>query len=209
VLKHLSETMNLDNGKEWFGRVKEVHYDKLKTSPVDIDHSINEGLLSKKEISKRLLYLKNYSAPFIIKCMPFQLTNTIEEINLSFEERQHIATKVLNNFSLIYLENRDKISQFCFDVISKNQDYVRRNFTSYNSSIRETPPNNSITATKDHFDSFMDRQNFVKDFRKRNWKDEPIIYYEDYIEDNDIKIINNPEYKNIFTNYKEIEKWMR
>ena len=129
VERYIGETFNLEVGKEWFGRVKKVHYDKLKTSPVNIDHSVNQNLLSKKEISKRLLYLKNYNNPFIIKCMPFQLTNTLEEIRFADKERQEIAKKIMNNFNLIYLETRDKVSQFCFDVISKNQDHVKRNFT--------------------------------------------------------------------------------
>ena len=33
------------------------------------------------------------------------------------------------------------------------------------------------------------------------------IIYEDYIKANGIEIINNPDYKNIFTNYEEIEAW--
>ena len=109
----------------------------------------------------------NYQTPFIIKCMPFQLTNTMERVNMSRREKLDVAKKILSHFNLIYMVNEDKVSQFCFDVISKNQDHVKRNYTSYNTTIRETPPDNSMTATKEHFDSFMWRQEFVKDFRKK------------------------------------------
>ena len=123
-IEHIARHFGFENGKEWFGRVKKVHFDGMKTSPVDIDHSVNEDLLTNKEMTLRLLYLKNYSNPFIIKCMPFQITKTIERDNMSYEESQDIAAKYMKNFSLIYMETRDKVSQFCFDVISKNQDYV-------------------------------------------------------------------------------------
>ena len=182
LLDHIARYFDLENGKEWFGRVKKVHYEGLRTSPVDIDHSVNENLLTNKEMSLRLLYLKNYPDSFIIKCMPFQITKTIERDNMSYEESQEIAAKYMRNFSLIYMENRNKVSQFCFDVISKNQDYVRRNFTSYNTLVREVPKAKSLTATEEHFVSFMERQNYVKDFRERNYKGEPLIYWEDFKE---------------------------
>ena len=67
LLDHIARYFDLENGKEWFGRVKKVHYEGLRTSPVDIDHSVNEGLLTNKEMSLRLLYLKNYPTSFIIK----------------------------------------------------------------------------------------------------------------------------------------------
>jgi xylose isomerase len=162
LLDHIARYFDLENGKEWFGRVKKVYYEGLRTSPVDIDHSVNEGLLTNKEMSLRLLYLKNYPTPFIIKCMPFQITKTIERDSMPYEESQEIAAKYMKNFSLIYMETRDKIPQFCFDVISKNQDYVRRNLTSYDPMIREIPKPQSLTATKEHFISFMERQNYVK-----------------------------------------------
>ena len=159
VLEHIARHFGFENGKEWFGRVKKVHFDGMKTSPVDIDHSVNEDLLTNKEMTLRLLYLKNYSNPFIIKCMPFQITKTVERDNISYEESQDIAAKYMKNFSLIYMETRDKLSQFCFDVISKNQDYVKRNLTSYDPKVREIPKPQSLTATKEHFISFMERQN--------------------------------------------------
>ena len=46
LLDHIARYFDLENGKEWFGRVKKVHYEGLRTSPVDIDHSVNEGLLT-------------------------------------------------------------------------------------------------------------------------------------------------------------------
>ena len=228
VLEHIARHFGFENGKEWFGRVKKVHFDVMKTSPVDIDHSVNEDLLTNKEMTLRLLYLKNYSNPFIIKCMPFQITKTVERDNISYEESQDIAAKYMKNFSLIYMETRDKLSQFCFDVISKNQDYVKRNLTSYDPKVREIPKPQSLTATKEHFISFMERQNYVKDFRERNYKGEPLIYWEDFKNDPDKemdkigtyyrlmgfndkykKIIPHEDYEKIFKNFREIEKWFK
>ena len=228
VLEHIARHFGFENGKEWFGRVKKVHFDGMKTSPVDIDHSVNEDLLTNKEMTLRLLYLKNYSNPFIIKCMPFQITKTVERDNISYEESQDIAAKYMKNFSLIYMETRDKLSQFCFDVISKNQDYVKRNLTSYDPKVREIPKPQSLTATKEHFISFMELQNYVKDFRERNYKGEPLIYWEDFKNDPDKemdkigtyyrlmgfndkykKIIPHEDYEKIFKNFREIEKWFK
>ena len=56
VLEHIARHFGFENGKEWFGRVKKVHFDGMKTSPVDIDHSVNEDLLTNKEMTLRLLY---------------------------------------------------------------------------------------------------------------------------------------------------------
>ena len=61
VQKYLSKTFNLEFGSEWFGRVKQVHYEGMKTSPVNIDHSVNEDLLNTEEITKRQIYLMNYN----------------------------------------------------------------------------------------------------------------------------------------------------
>lgn len=228
---YISKLFNLEFGSEWFGRVKRVHYSGMKTSPVDIDHSVNEDLLTNREMTNRLVYLMNYPNPFIIKCMPFQLTNTIERVNMSRREKLDVAKKILSHFNLIYMVNEDKVSQFCFDVISKNQDHVKRNYTSYNPDIRETPPDNSMTATKEHFDSFMWRQDFVEDFQKENWKGEPVIEYEKFVRNHNSEtikiqdwyniegtygranlfmrrpIIPHPDYSKIFTNYGEIKTW--
>ena len=229
VQRYIHKTFDIEFGSEWFGRVKEIHYDKLKSSPVDIDHSLNENLLTNDEITKRLVYLKNYSPSFIIKCMPFQLSNTIERNNISWDGSQEISSKIMRNFSLIYLRNRDILSQFCFDVMSKKQDYIRRNFTSYNPDIRQIPLENSITATKEHFEHFMWRQKYVEVFKSRNHKGEPTIFWEDFVVDPDKEmykieehygirgmyyeknkkdIIPHPDYSKIFTNYDEIKRWI-
>ena len=84
VQRYISKVFDLEFGSEWFGRVKQVHYDGMKTSPVDIDHSVNEDLLTNAEITNRLVHLMNYNKPSIIKCMPFQLCNTLERKNLLF-----------------------------------------------------------------------------------------------------------------------------
>ena len=55
ILKHLGETMGLDNGKEWFGRMKKVHYDGFKTSPITVDYTIEEKLLTNNERQKRAI----------------------------------------------------------------------------------------------------------------------------------------------------------
>ena len=95
--------MNIDNGKEWFGRMKKVHYDGLKTSPLTIDYTIHENLITNKERSKRLLHLKN-NQNYIIKCMPLQLSYTVEDKDLSYEGKLDIAYKyylTLNFFGYI------------------------------------------------------------------------------------------------------------
>ena len=223
----ISKTFGLEFGSEWFGRVKHVEYKKLKTTPVNIDHSVNEDLLTNNEISKRLVYLKNYKDSFIIKCMPFQLSNTLERKNFSNEEKMEVATKIMRNFDLIYMETKDKVSQFCFDVISKKQDYIKRNFTSYNPDIRQIPLENSITATRENYESFCERQDFVNKFKEKNWKGEPIIVWEDFIISPNVEMtkikdwykidekhstVNRPiiphaDYKTVFTNYDEILTW--
>lgn len=231
VQKYLSKTFNLEFGSEWFGRVKQVHYEGMKTSPVNIDHSVNEDLLNTEEITKRQIYLMNYNKSFIIKCMPFQLTNTQERVIMSLDEKMFVAKKMLSHYNLIYMVNKDKISQFCFDVISKNQDHVKRNFTSYNPQIREIPPDGSMTATKEHFDSFKSRQDFVEAFQNENWKGEPVIVWEDFVINHNTQtkkvqdwynlkgtygdisltfrrpIIPHADYEKVFTNYEEIKKW--
>ena len=212
ILKHLSETMNLDNGKEWFGRMKKIHYDGFKTSPLTIDYTIHENLITNKERSKRLIHLKN-NRNFIIKCMPLQLSYTVEDNNLSYEEKLDIAYKILSNFQLIWLHNKNKISQFCFRVVAeetsrKEYSGTNREFSDYNKKKRKIPEPNSFTATKENFDRFMKIETFTKDLEKMFPRKKDIIY-EDYIKANGIEIINNPDYKNIFTNYEEIEAWFQ
>ena len=227
VQRYISKVFDLEFGSEWFGRVKQVHYDGMKTSPVDIDHSVNEDLLTNAEITNRLVHLMNYNKPSIIKCMPFQLCNTLERKNLLYTDKMDIAQKILSHFKLIYMQTNDKVTQFCFDIISKNQDHVKRNFTSYKTEIRETPPDNSMTASRAEFDNFCERQNFVKDFQDRTWKGEPVIVWEDFVNDHNKEmrkiedwykletnyvqekrdIIPHPDYSKIFTNYGDIEQW--
>ena len=227
VQRYIHKIFNLEFGSEWFGRVKKVHYDGMKTSPVDIDHSVNEDILTNAEITNRLVHLKNYNTPFVIKCMPFQLSNTQERKNYSFNERMDIATKIMKNFDLVYMVNEDKVSQFCFDVISKKQDYIRRNFTSYNPDIRQIPLENSMTATREHYESFKQRQGFVEMFQHRNWKGEPVIIWEKFLDNHNREmrkiedwyqltgdynqekrvIMPHPDYKKIFSNYEEIQTW--
>ena len=159
--------------------------------------------------------------------MPFQLSNTQERKNYSFNERMDIATKIMKNFDLVYMVNEDKVSQFCFDVISKKQDYIRRNFTSYNPDIRQIPLENSMTATREHYESFKQRQGFVEMFQLRNWKGEPVIIWEKFLDNHNREmrkiedwyqltgdynqekrvIIPHPDYKKIFSNYEEIQTW--
>ncbi len=227
VQNYISKIFELEFGSEWFGRVKRVEYKGMKTTSVDIDHSVNEDLLTNEEMSKRLVYLKNYENPFIIKCMPFQLSNTIERKDLPDKEKMEIATKIMKNFDLIYMETKDKVSQFCFDVISKKQDYIKRNFTSYNPDIRQIPLENSMTATRENYESFCERQDFVDKFKEKNWKGEPIIVWENFIKSPNVEmtkikawynidghygrnhrpIIPHAVYRHVFTNYEEIEKW--
>jgi len=227
VQNYISKIFDLEFGSEWFGRVKHVGYKGMETSSVDIDHSVNEDLLTNEEISKRLVYLKNYETSFIIKCMPFQLSNTIERKDLPDKEKMEVATKIMKNFDLIYMETKDKVSQFCFDVISKNQDIGKRNFTHYNPDIRQIPLENSMTATRENYESFCERQDFVTRFQEKNWKGEPIIVWEDFINSPNIEmtkikdwykideknitvnrpIISHAAYKLVFSNYGEIEKW--
>ncbi|SVD04593.1 uncharacterized protein METZ01_LOCUS357447, partial [marine metagenome] len=153
--------------------------------------------------------------------------NTIERNNISWDGSQEISSKIMRNFSLIYLRNRDILSQFCFDVISKKQDYIKRNFTSYNPDIRQIPLENSITATRENYESFCERQDFVNKFKEKNWKGEPIIVWEDFIISPNVEMtkikdwykidekhstVNRPiiphaDYKTVFTNYDEILTW--
>ena len=210
ILKHLSETMNLENGKEWFGRMKKVHYDGLRTSPIDINYTVNENLLTNHEIEKRRMWL--YARDnFIIKCMPLQLTNTIENQGMLIEDRIRIIVDILSDYNIIWLVNKDKISQFCFRFIAqetsrKGYKGYNREFSEYNKEKRKTPSQNSFTATKEEFAKFMYIENTTNNLRNYFPNCEEIIY-EDFIKDKDI--IHNPDYTEIFTNYKEIETWFR
>jgi len=182
VLHHLSQERNLTEGKEWYGRMKRVHYDDLKTSPITIDYTVNEDLLTNHEIEKRRMWLSGRDN-FIIKCMPHQLSNTVENQDMSTEDKLKIAVDILSDYKLIWLVRKDKMSQFCFRFIAQS---------------------NSFTATKEEFDRYMKIERFTNSVRKYFPDCEEIIY-EDFIKNKDIA--PNPDYKKIMTNYDEIYKW--
>jgi hypothetical protein len=210
ILKHLSETMNLENGKEWFGRMKKVHYDELRTSPIDVNYTVNENLLTNDEIKKRRMWLYARNN-FIIKCMPLQLSNTVENKGMVIEKRMAIAIDILSDYNIIWLINKDKISQFCFRFIAQEtsrKGYKGNNkeYSEYNKEKRKTPPQNSFTATKEEFEKFMYIENTTNNLRNYFPNCEEIIY-EDFIKGKNI--IPNPDYTDIFTNYKEVETWFR
>ena len=52
----------------------------------------------------------------------------------------------------------------------------------------------------------MNIENFTKNLGKMFPRKKNIIY-EDYIKDNEIEIINNPDYSKIFTNYNQVCEW--
>ena len=209
VLYHLAKERNITSGKEWYGRMKKIHYnDMLQTTPVTIDYNVNENLLTNHEIEKRRLWLTTQDN-FIIKCMRMQLSNTVENIGISIEDRIEISIDILSDYNLIWLINKNKISQFCFRFIAqKTSDPtykgINREYSDYNIDKRKTPPPNSFTATKKEFDRFMRIEKFTNNLRNFFPDCEEIIY-EDFIKDKNI--IHNPDYTKIFKNYSEIEKW--
>ena len=145
--------------------------------------------------------------------MPLQLTNTVEDKHLPYNEKLNITYKMLKNFQLIWLKNRNKISQFCFKVIAEEtskEGYsgINKEFSEYNEKKRKIPKTNSFSAVKEDFDRFMFNEKFTNDLEKM-FRDVSIIYYEDYISHENIKIIPNPDYSKIFTNYEEIKKWFQ
>lgn len=212
ILKHLGETMGLDNGKEWFGRMKKVHYEGFKTSPITVDYTIEEKLLTNSERQKRLEYLQEKDS-FIIKCMPMQLTYTVEDANIGYIEKLEKSAEILSNFNLIWLHNRDKISQFCFRFIAqetsrKGYTGTNREFSEYNKGKRKVPSENSFTATEAEFYRFMHIEEFTKDL-ERMIPNKTDIIYEDYVKEHSLDIITNPDYSKVFTNYQEITEWFK
>jgi len=234
-MEYMCRTFGLAEGNEWFGRNKEVDLTKtleLKQKRLDIDFNVNEDLLHDKDIKNRLKHLENFPAPFCVKAMPPQFTNTIESVNLPIKKKIEIAQKILDNFDLIWFINEDKISHFCYEITTKlcsSKGYPRdREYSTYDPGKRVTPSPNSFTATKKAFENFMIREEFTNTvMEKYNC---PIITYDNFVEDRDecimeivewydIKpefkeenkreIIHNPDYTEIFTNYKEIETWFR
>ena len=233
VITAICQTFGLVNGNEWFGRNKKVDLTKpaeLSTAPVDIDWTVNEDLLNDREINLRLNHLQNFPAPYCIKAMPLQFSNTVTRVNLRREERLNFAYKFLSNFSLIWFQQYDKISHFCFEITAmacSQKDYPRnREYSTYDPEKRTVPPPNSFTATEKDFDRYIYRELFTNEVMSR-FANTPIIVYENFIKDqegeieklrialgNDTagvsfntkkKVIKMPDYKNIFTNYTEIE----
>ena len=208
VLFYLAKERGLTSGKEWYGKMKKIHYDGLKTSPIDIDYTIHENLLTNHEIEKRRIWLFNHDN-FIIKCLPMQLFSTIENKKMSIEDKLEILLDILSDYNIIWLINKDKISQFCFRFIAqetsrKGYKGTNREYSSYDKTKRKIPPPNSFTATPAEFRRFMYIEEHTNDLRKY-FPDCEEIVYEEFIKDKDI--IPNPDYTKIFTNYREIKKW--
>ena len=235
LFEYMCKTFDLVEGNEWFGRNKEVDLInpmELNTTPVDIDWTKNEDLLSMKDIQRRRKHLENFPFPYCIKVMPLQLSNTPSQVNYSMWQRVDIACEILQDFDLIWFKRKDKISHFCFELTAmycSQADYPRnREYSTYNPNKRTTPPPNSFTATEEDFKKYMFREKFtnfvMEDFTT------PVVWYEDFVEDQDgvmdeiqqcfglagvylennkKKIIENPDYTEIFTNYGEIESWFR
>ena len=209
VMNHIAKEKNLVCGKEWYGRMKRVHYNNtLQTSKVDIDYTVNDNLLTNHEIEKRRMWLENRDN-FNIKCMPGQLSSTVENRDMAIDERAEIAVDILSDYKIIWLTNRNKLSQFCFRFIAQETSRAgykgtNREYSDYDPNNRKIPLPNSFTATKEEFDRFIRIEKFTNNLRKYFPDCEEIIY-EDFIRDKDI--IPNPDYTNIFTNYDEICEW--
>jgi len=231
IMEYMCRVFGLAEGNEWFGRNKEVDLTnqfELKTKRIDIDFHVNEGLLSDQDIKNRLRHLENFPVPYCIKSMPPQFTNTIESVKLPLEQRIEVAQDILKDFDLIWFKNEDKISHFCYELTCircSSSGYPRpREYGIYDSEKRVTPPENSFTATVEDFDKFMRREEFTDAVMKTFTC--PIVTYDDFVKNQDqeiqriadyydlqmqdvykIPVIHNPDYRNIFTNYSEIEKW--
>jgi len=239
--RYIHKTFDLEFGKEWFGRNKKIDYSnsiKLKTSPVDIDWTVNEDLLDNTELNKRLKFLDQFEKPFIVKCMPLQLTNTVENHKLPEKERLDIAYDILSKFEVVWQHNDNKVSQFCFELTAqyssqKGYTGTDREFSVYETDKRIIPSENTFTATKQKFDAFMERERFTHSLLnmfKENGVVVPTVRWSDFLDNPeremmkleycwDIKgnvkkkhwkeIISNPDYSKIFTNYQEIIQWFQ
>ena len=65
----MSKTFGLAEGNEWFGRNKAVDLSKpfeLKQTKVDIDWTVNEDLLTPKEIQQRFSYFRTFLRYFAV-----------------------------------------------------------------------------------------------------------------------------------------------
>ena len=229
----MCRTFGLAEGNEWFGRNKAVDLSnpfELKQTRLDIDSTVNEDLLTPKEIQQRLNHLQNFPVPFCIKAMPLQFTNTIEQVDLPREDRIDFALEILEQFDLLWFQRENKISQFCFELTAMHcsqPDYPRdREFSVYESENRTTPKPQSFTATEKDFEKYMFREEFTNEIM--SWFDAPVVVYEKFIENRDAhimgvaeyfglhpsfseenkkEVIRNPDYTKIFTNYEEIVSW--
>ncbi len=230
-MEYICRTFDLAEGNEWFGRNKEADLSKpfeLKQKRLPIDFNVNEDLLHDKDIQDRLRHLHNFPVPYCVKAMPPQFTNTVESVNIPVLEKIKFAQKILRDFDLIYFINEDKVSHFCYEITSKlcsSKDYPRpREYSTYDPDLRVTPPPNSFTATLQDFYTFKTRDIFTE--KVMEVFECPVITYKDFVKDQDkemkkiadyyditpkkvdkIPIVLNPDYSNIFTNYKEICKW--
>ena len=230
-MEYMCRVFDLVEGNEWFSRNKKADLtrnDTLKTTKVDIDFNVNEDLLTDQDIEDRLHHLDNFPIPYLVKAMPPQFTNTVESVNLLYEDKIKIAQKILDRFKLMWFTNEDKVSHFCFELTCmrcSTKGYPRpREYGTYDPGKRATPPTSSFTASLRDFNKFMAREEFTNKVMERY--DIPTITYKDFINDQDremnkianyynlrpivvgkIPIIPNPVYTKIFTNYKEILSW--
>jgi len=230
-MEYMCRVFDLVEGNEWFSRNKKADLtrnDTLKTTKVDIDFYVNEDLLTDQDIENRLHHLDNFPIPYLVKTMPPQFTNTVESVNLLYEDKIKIAQKILDRFKLVWFTNEDKVSHFCYELTCmrcSKKGYPRpREYGTYDPGKRVTPPASSFTASLRDFNKFMAREEFTNKVMERY--DIPTITYKDFINDQDremkkianyynlrpivvgkIPIIPNPDYTKIFTNYKEIVSW--
>lgn len=210
-LKQFAEQNDLVNGNEWFGRNKAVDHSKpseLETTTVDINWNVNEDLLTEDEVEKRLKHLENFHAPYVVKCMPLQLTNTPTQESLGYKERIAITAKILKeNFSkLIWFQQPDKVSHFCFELTAMACSHVdyprRREFCTYDSDFRKTPEDDTFTAPPQKFQKWVYREDFTNHLMSK--LDHVVVSYDDI---DKTGVIPYPDYSRIFTNYEEIVKW--
>ena len=232
-MEYMCRTFGLVEGNEWFGRNKQADLTKpfeLNTKQLPIDFSVNEDLLNDQDIKDRIRHLENFPVPYCVKAMPPQFTNTIESVNLATVKKIKIAQKILDNFVLIWFNNEDKVSHFCYELTCmrcSTKGYPRpREYGTYDPGQRVTPPDNSFTASLQDLAKFMRREKFTNQVMEKY--NVPIITYQDFVEDQDremekianyynlvpqrvdkLSIIPNPDYTNIFTNYEEIVQWFR
>lgn len=209
-LKQFAKDKDLVNGNEWFGRNKMVNLQlksELKTKTVDINWNVNEDLLTDIEMRVRLNHLHNFPLPYVVKCMPLQLTNTPKKWKLPVEKRLDIAEKILKDFTLIWFQQHDKVSHFCFEqtaMFCSMPGYpAPREFCTYNYEWRTTPEPHSFTGSIEQMHKYKAREEFTNMLMSR--LEHTVVTYEELDKDG---VIPYPDYSEIFTNYKEIEEWL-